>query len=80
MVLFYDICWVTYGVLITEFYVVFPSAIAIIFSLVEIIIYISYKTNGIKLEEEPELENFCPFEINGFDTSSITSLKNLLKK
>ena len=43
LVFFYGICWVTYGVLITEFYVVFPFAIAIILSLVEIIIYISYK-------------------------------------
>ena len=43
LVLLYGICWVIYGVLITEFYVVFPFAIAIILSLVEIIIYISYK-------------------------------------
>ena len=42
-VFFYAICWVVYGILITEFYVVFPNAIAIILSLIEIIIFLNYK-------------------------------------
>ena len=41
--LFYAICWVVYGVFITDFYVVFPNAIAIILSLVEIFIYLNYR-------------------------------------
>ena len=42
-VFFYAICWVVYGILITEFYVVFPNAIAIILSLIEIIIFLNFK-------------------------------------
>ena len=43
LIFLYAICWVVYGIFITDFYVVFPNAIAIVLSLVEIIIYLSYK-------------------------------------
>ena len=43
LILFYGICWVVYGVFITDFYVVFPNAISIIISLVAMIIYMNYR-------------------------------------
>ena len=43
LVFCYAICWVVYGIFITDFYVVFPNSIAIILSLVEMLIYYSYK-------------------------------------
>ena len=42
-VLAYGICWVIYGVFITDFYVVFPNAISIIISLIAVFIYCNYK-------------------------------------
>jgi uncharacterized protein with PQ loop repeat len=39
--LFYSICWVVYGIFITDFYVVFPNAICIVLSLVQVIMYIN---------------------------------------
>lgn len=39
--LFYSICWVVYGIFITDFYLVFPNALSIVLSLVQIIIYIN---------------------------------------
>jgi uncharacterized protein with PQ loop repeat len=43
LIFLYSICWVVYGIFITDFYVVFPNAIAIVLALVEIIIYLNYK-------------------------------------
>ena len=43
LVLLSSICWVIYGIFITEFYVVFPNAIAIILTLIEIVIYFIFK-------------------------------------
>ena len=40
--LFYSICWVVYGIFITDFYVVFPNSILIILSLVQVIIYVNF--------------------------------------
>ena len=37
----YSICWVVYGIFITDFYVVFPNAICIVLSLVQVIMYIN---------------------------------------
>ena len=39
--LFYSICWVVYGIFITDFYLVFPNALSIVLSLVQIIVYIN---------------------------------------
>jgi len=38
-----SICWLVYGIFITDFYIVFPNTIGIILSLIEIIIYLNYK-------------------------------------
>lgn len=38
----YSICWVVYGIFITDFYIVLPFSINIVLNLVQIIIYISY--------------------------------------
>jgi uncharacterized protein with PQ loop repeat len=43
MIFLYAICWVVYGIFITDFYVVFPNSIAIVLALIEIIIYLNYK-------------------------------------
>ena len=43
MVFLYAICWVVYGIFITDFYGVFPNSIAIVLALIEIIIYLNYK-------------------------------------
>ena len=40
--LFSSICWVVYGIFITDFYLVFPNAILIILSLVQVIVYINF--------------------------------------
>ena len=40
--LFYSICWVVDGIFITDFYVVFPNALNIVLSLVQIIMYVHY--------------------------------------
>lgn len=37
------VCWLVYGIFITDFYVVFPYAIGIILTLVQIVIYLNYK-------------------------------------
>ena len=42
MVFLYAICWVVYGIFITDFYVVFPNALNIVLSLVQIIMYVHY--------------------------------------
>ena len=38
----FSICWVVYGVFITDFYVVFPNALCIVLSLVQIIVYVNF--------------------------------------
>ena len=38
-----SIIWVVYGVMLAEFYVVFPNAVGIIMSLVQIIVYLNFK-------------------------------------
>ena len=38
-----SVCWLVYGIFITDFYVVFPYAIGIILSLVQIVIYLNYQ-------------------------------------
>ena len=38
-----SVCWLVYGIFITDFYVVFPYAVGIILSLVQIVIYLNYK-------------------------------------
>ena len=43
MIFLYAICWVVYGIFITDFYVVFPNSIANVLALIEIIIYLNYK-------------------------------------
>ena len=43
LIFLYAICWVVYGIFLTDFYIVFPNAIIIVIALVEIIIYLSYK-------------------------------------
>ena len=40
--LFSSICWVVYGIFITDFYLVFANTILIILSLVQVIIYINF--------------------------------------
>ena len=42
MIFLYAICWVVYGIFITDFYVVFPNALNIVLSLVQIIMYVHY--------------------------------------
>ena len=39
----YSVCWLVYGIFITDFYVVFPYAVGIILSLVQIVVYLNYK-------------------------------------
>ena len=41
--LFASIAWVTYGIMITDFYVVCPHVIGIVLSLVQIIVYLKYR-------------------------------------
>ena len=41
--LFASIAWVTYGVMITDFYVVCPHVMGIVLSLVQIIVYLNFK-------------------------------------
>ena len=41
MVFLYAICWVVYGIFITDFYLVFPNALSIVLSLIQIILYIN---------------------------------------
>jgi solute carrier family 50 protein (sugar transporter) len=43
LICLYSAAFVIYGIFITDFYVVFPNAISIIISLIQIVIYISYK-------------------------------------
>ena len=43
LIVLYAICWVVYGIFITDFYIVFPNSIAIILSLVQIVIYLNFK-------------------------------------
>ena len=42
IILFYSICWVVYGIFITDIYIVLPFAINIILNLVQIIVYINF--------------------------------------
>ena len=39
----YSVCWLVYGIFITDFYVVFPYAVGFILSLVQIVVYLNYK-------------------------------------
>ena len=41
--LFASIAWVTYGVMITDFYVVCPHVMGIVLSLVQIIVYLNFR-------------------------------------
>ena len=43
LIVLYGICWVVYGIFITDFYIVFPNSIAIILSLVQIVVYLNFK-------------------------------------
>lgn len=46
------ILWVIYGVLISEFYVVFPHALQIVWSLIQMVIYRSYKKKFPEIGEK----------------------------
>ena len=61
----YSICWAVYGIFRTNFYVIFPNAIAIVLALVEIIIYFNYKRKYTTIGER----EFSP--TIGIETSSI---------
>ncbi len=41
--LVYSICWLVYGIFITDFYVIFPNIISIILCLVQIFLHLNYK-------------------------------------
>ena len=43
LILFYSMFWVIYGSFISDFYIVFPNAIAIILTLIEVLIFMNYK-------------------------------------
>ena len=36
-------CWVTYGVFLSDFYVIFPNAIGIILAVTQIVVFMNYK-------------------------------------
>ena len=68
LIVSYAICWVVYGIFITDFYIVFPNSIAIILSLVQIVIYLNFKkkypaigerdfSSTIGIETNPSDEN-----------------------
>jgi uncharacterized protein with PQ loop repeat len=38
-----SVCWLVYGIFITDFYVIFPNIISIILCLVQIFLYLNYK-------------------------------------
>ncbi len=61
----YSICWAVYGIFRTNFYVIFPNAIAIVLALVEIIIYFNYKRKYTTIGER----EFTP--TIGIETSTI---------
>ena len=41
--MFCSICWVVYGIMITEIYVVLPQCIGIILSTVQVILFLNYR-------------------------------------
>jgi solute carrier family 50 protein (sugar transporter) len=51
------ILWVIYGVLISEFYVVFPHALQIVWSLIQMVIYRSYKKKFPEIGEKDKDSN-----------------------
>ena len=36
-------CWVTYGIFLSDFYVVFPNAIGIVLAITQIVVFLNYK-------------------------------------
>ena len=43
LIILYSACWIVYGTMIIDYYIVFPNIIGIIISLIEIFIFLSYK-------------------------------------
>ena len=92
-VVLYSICWVVYGIFITDFYIVFPNSIAIILSLVQIVIYLNFKKkypaigerdfiSTIGIETNPSDENKkedSPIQMDDDDKSKEKPVKIISK-
>ena len=69
LIVLYSICWVVYGIFITDFYIVFPNSIAIILSLVQIVIYLNFKKKYPAIGER-EFSSTIGIETNPSDESN----------
>ena len=66
LIFLYSICWVVYGIFITDFYIVFPNAIAIILSFIEMLIFMNYKKK-YPLIGDRDFSSTIGIESNGAD-------------
>ena len=69
LIVLYGICWVAYGIFITDFYIVFPNSIAIILALIEVVIYLNFKRKYPAIGER-DFSSTIGIETNPSDESN----------
>ena len=74
--LFSTSCWVTYGIMITDVYLMIPNIIGIILAIIQIVIYIIFKKKYPTIEEREKDTSTIDIENTPDDRKETSNIKD----